>query len=231
MKPLKDCEFTAFISYAHADDAAWFDWVTQFRNELERGLSALLRGVKLQRMHLSGENGPVSGRLSDELMERIADSFAMIIVVHDNYAQSDWCLRELEYFKSLFGDEGFRDRLYIVAMSESAMLSVSGGGAWKQLLPTADQVWLSFFEPSDPNRPLDIYLSPGFVSPKFRVPFERLRSDFAAKLRAAASDAAQAAKKPPPVEVLPAPPPVAAGTVLAAVADAGGGVVMGRLPG
>ena len=224
MKPLKDCEFTAFISYAHADDAAWFDWVTQFRNELERGLGALLRGVKLPRMHLSGENGPVAGVLSDQLKQRVESSFAMIIVVHDNYAQSDWCLRELEYFKSLFGDEGFRDRLYIVAMSESAMLSVSGGSAWKQLLPTADQVWLSFFEATDPNRPLDIYLSPGFVSPKFRMPFERLRGDFAAKLRAAASETAGAPARPVVVETPTLAPPVPG-----PVAD-GGGVVFGLTP-
>ncbi|HZF78472.1 MAG TPA: toll/interleukin-1 receptor domain-containing protein, partial [Rubrivivax sp.] len=110
MKALKDCEFTAFISYAHADDAAWFDWVTHFRNELERSLGALLRGVRLPRFHLSGENGPVAGRLTDELKKRIDSSFAMIIVVHENYAQSDWCLKELEYFHSLFGDDGFRQR-------------------------------------------------------------------------------------------------------------------------
>jgi hypothetical protein len=184
MKPLKDCEFSAFISYAHADDAAWFDWVTHFRHELERGLGALLRGVRVPRMHLSGENGPVAGSLSDELKQRVESSFAMIIVVHDNYAQSDWCLRELEYFKALFGDEGCRRRLYIVAMSESAMLSVSGGTAWQRLLPGGEQVWMPFFDPADRNRPLDIYMAPGLVSPAFRVPFERLRSDLAAKLKA-----------------------------------------------
>ena len=192
MKPLKDCEFTAFISYAHADDAAWFGWVRQFRDELERSLAAMLRGVKLPRMHLSGENGPVAGALSQELQERVAKSFAMIIVVHDNYAQSSWCLKELEYFKSLFGNEGFRQRLYIVALSESAIAAVSGGKDWQRLLPDSDQVWLSFYEESDRTRPVDVYMAPGLVAPAFRAPFERLRSDFAAKLRlAVAEDAGQ----------------------------------------
>ncbi len=186
MKLLRDCEYTAFISYAHADDVAWYNWVTQFRNELERSLGALLRGVRLPRMHLSGENGPVSGALSDELKARIAQSFAMVIVVHDNYAQSDWCLKELEYFSSLFGDEGMRQRLYIVAMSEPAMQAVAASPAWQQLLPGADQLWTPFFDPAERGKPLDIYLAPGLVSPEFRRPFERLRSDFAAKLRAVA---------------------------------------------
>ncbi len=200
MKPLQGCEFTAFISYAHADDAAWFSWVTQFRNELERSLPALLRGVKLPRFHLSGENGPVAGALSDELKRRVDASFAMIIVVHDNYAQSDWCLKELEYFRSLASDDAFRERLYIVAMSEAAMLQVSASAAWKRLLPSQDQLWMPFFDPADKARPLDIYMAPGLVAPAFRVPFERLRSDMAAKLKRAAATPA-AAPRPTPVDV------------------------------
>ena len=222
MKPLKDCEYTAFISYAHADDAAWFDWITQFRNELERSLGAMLRGIRLPRFHLSGENGPVAGQLSDELLRRVDASFAMIIVVHDNYAQSEWCLKELEYFKSLFGEEGFRQRLYIVAMSEAAMLQVSGSAAWKQLLPGPDQVWLGFFDPADKNRPLDIYLGPGLVAPAFRAPFERLRSDFAAKLKQAAS---MPPAPPPTPAPTPAPTPPPGGGPVAAVH-----VVMGFVP-
>lgn len=206
MKPLGDCEFTAFISYAHADDVAWFDWITQFRNELERGLQALLRGVRLPRLHLSGENGPVAGALSEQLRRRVDASFAMIIVVHDNYAQSDWCLQELDYFKSLFGEQGFRERLYIVALSEAAMLRVSASPAWRRLMPGDDQVWMPFFDPADRNRPLDIYLGPGLVSPAFRAPFERLRSDFAAKLRQEA-----ARPIPPPVREVPPPGPGSSG--------------------
>lgn len=183
MKPLQDCEFTAFISYAHADDAAWYGWVGQFRSELERGLGALLRGVRLPRLHLSGENGPVAGALSDELMKRVEASFALVIVVHDNYAQSDWCLKELEYFRAVHGDEGLRQRLYIVALSEAAMLQVSGSPTWRRLMASDDQVWLAFYDPADRSRPIDIYLGPGLVAPAFRGPFERLRGDLVGKIR------------------------------------------------
>ena len=232
MKPLKDCQYTAFISYAHADDAAWFDWVKHFRNELERSLGALLR-MRLPRMHLSAENGPVAGALSEELKQRIEASFAMIIVVHDNYAQSEWCLRELEYFKSKFGDEGVRQRLYIVALSESAMLGVSGGSAWKRLLPTDDQIWIPFFDPADHNRPLDIYMGPGLVSVDFKAPFERLRGHLAAKLKvAAASSAAPAPQsETPDVAARTAAALGPAATVAAAVPTATPAVVFGFTPG
>ncbi len=205
MKPLKDCKYSAFISYAHADDVAWFDWVSHFRYELDRGLSALLRGLRLPPSHLSSENGPVGGMLSEKLRQAVDDSFAMIIVVHDNYAQSEWCLRELEYFKNLFGEQGLRERLYVVALSESAMLGVSGGTAWQQLLPGGEQVWIPFFDPADRNRPIDIYMGPGLVAPAFREPFVRLRGDLADKLRVTASSTAPgAARTAPAAPVLPA---------------------------
>lgn len=196
---LQDCEFSAFISYAHADDEAWFHWVSHFRDELERGLGALLRGVKLPRLHLSGENGPVAGVLSEELKERIAASFAMIIVVHDNYAQSEWCLRELEYFHALFGERGLRERLYIVAMGESPMFAVSGGRTWQRLLPGGEQLWIPFFEAQDRDRPREVYLAPGLVSPSFRVPFERLRAHLADRLRASAQERRERVLVEPPL--------------------------------
>jgi|GEM_PF-1001776 len=203
MKPLKDCKYSAFISYAHADDVAWFDWVSHFRYELDRGLSALLRGLRMPPSHLSSENGPIGGVLSEKLRQAVDDSFAMIIVVHDNYAQSEWCLRELEYFKNLFGEQGLRERLYVVALSESAMLGVSGGTAWKQLLPGGEQVWIPFFDPADRNRPIDIYMGPGLVAPAFREPFVRLRGDLADKLRLTASSTAPgAARSDPLVQLL-----------------------------
>lgn len=226
---LRDCEFTAFISYAHPDNEAWFDWVSQFRNELERGLGAMLRGMRLPRFHLSGESGPVPGVLSQELRNRLQSSFALIIVVHDQYAQSDWCLQELAYFKSLYGDEGLRQRLYVVAMSESAMLSITASNPWRSLIAGDEQVWMPFFDPADKNRPLDIYLGPGLVAPAFRMPFERLRSDLAAKLRrsASAGPATRSGPASPATPPAAAPTKAAAGVLLGFTAPASASAVSG----
>lgn len=237
MKPLKDCEYTAFISYAHADDDAWYGWVTCFRNELERGLRALLRGVPLPRLHLSEDNGPVAGVLSEQLKQRVESSFAMIIVVHDNYAHSSWCLKELEYFRALWGDAGLHERLYILALSEPAMREVSTSAAWQRLLPHDDQLWVPFYDDADKTRPLDIYMGPGLVATAFRAPFERLRSDLAAKLRRSVAGAAPdtgaggSPRRPTPDPATPAAavgatllglvPPASAAAAAAAVARLG----------
>jgi hypothetical protein len=192
MKPIADCEFTAFISYAHADDDLCAGWVTQFRNELDRGLRAMTRGTRLPPLHMSGENGPVAGVLSDELTKRIDASFAMLIVVADNYVQSSWCLKELAYFKTLFGEEGFRERLYIVALSESAIFKITSSVAWKELMPTNEQVWMPFFGDIERDKCIKVYMQPNVLAPDFQTPFERLRGDFANKLR-------QTAPAPAPV--------------------------------
>ena len=182
-KWFKDCTYSAFISYAHADDRGWNDWVSCFSKELDMTLPTRLRGIAVPKVHLSGKNGPVAGDLGDELRARIAASFAMILVVHDNYAESGWCQQELAYFKSLFGDDGFRERLYIVALSQSAMEQVKDTAAWKQLCAGANLVYMHFFQDDDPDMPIGIYSDKGIVANAFWTPFVRLREDFAKKIK------------------------------------------------
>jgi hypothetical protein len=198
MKSITECDYTAFISYAHADDDLCLGWITQFRNELDRGLSAKLRGVRLPPLHLSGDNGPVGGVLSDELIKRVDASFAMIIVVGDNYVQSTWCLKELAYFKRLFGDQGFRDRLYILALSQTAIFKITSSPDWQALMPTDEQVWMPFFDPIERDKCLKVYMSPNVVSNEFGTLFERLRNDFADKVKETV-DTAAAPKNTPAV--------------------------------
>jgi hypothetical protein len=180
---LEGSKYTAFISYAHADDVRCHHWVSFFTAELQRGLESVMRGVRLPPVHKSGDNGPVAGVLGPELRERIDQSFAMVIVVHDNYVLSDWCRAELEYFRERFGEEGCRERLYIVALSEPAVQKAAAGEAWKRLLPPG-QLWMPFFDELQRGEPVDIYMAPQLVTPGFKSMFNRLREDFVGKLKA-----------------------------------------------
>jgi TIR domain len=239
MKTISECDYTAFISYAHADDDLCLGWVTQFRNELDRGLSAKLRGVRLPPLHLSGDNGPVGGVLSDELIKRVDASFAMIIIVGDNYVQSTWCLKELAYFKRLFGDQGFRDRLYILALSQTAIFKITSSPDWQALMPTDEQVWMPFFDPIERDQCLKVYMSPNVVSNEFGTLFERLRNDFAGKVKetvdAAASPKVTPNLMPAPSDISKAKPSVGAragvavqmGFVAPASADAAAAALKG----
>jgi hypothetical protein len=217
VKWFKDCTYSAFISYAHADDRGWNDWVTCFSKELDMTLPTRLRGIPVPKVHLSGKNGPVMGDLGDELRARIDASFAMILVVHDNYAESGWCQQELAYFKSLFGDEGFRQRLYIVALSQTAMEQVMATDEWKQLSGGANLVYMHFFQEEDPDMPIGIYSDKGIVANAFWTPFVRLREDFAKKIKGNVE--LQGSARTPAVALGAAAPAAAVAGVPAAIDD------------
>ena len=179
-----ECDHSVFISYAFDDDLAWNGWVTGFNKELNMTLPTRLRGIRVPKAHLSTENGAISGILDDQLRASIAQSFAMILVVHDNYAESEWCLKELAYFKSLFGDEGFRERLYIIALSQTAMKQVMATDEWKLLSPSENLIYMHFFQEDFPDQPIGIYSDiKGVVANAFWAPFVRLREDFVRKIK------------------------------------------------
>lgn len=213
------CTFSAFLSYAHYDDEAWRHWVSDFCDELDYSLKGRVSGTEVPRAHLSSQNGPIHGPLNDALRDAIEKSFAMIVFVHDNYLNSEWCLQELLHFKDLAGDEGFRERLYIVALSKPAMLSLTARPSWQALFNHGDQVWMPFFKDDAPEQPIDIYTTDPrrnrkiVVSTDFWEGFVRIREDLAAKIRRAHQQEVAVRSYPTPVR------PLAASDLAAAPVD------------
>jgi TIR domain len=211
MKQIRDCAYSAFVSYSNDDNKSWYRWVSKFTRELEQVLGGRARVKDVPPLFFGDDTLAVAGRLSDTLKTAVSTSFAMVIVVHDNYAQSDWCLKELQYFREAFGDEGFRDRLYIVAMSEGAMRVVEKKDIWKQLCPNDDQVWLQFFQSDKRGAPVDVYQGmedgKGLLSNEFLKPFDQLVADLAAKISRSANMAAARPEVPDSVGRLPVAPP------------------------
>lgn len=179
----EDFGFCAFFSHAHGDDDAWGQWITKFATELDRTLPGRLRrSIKALPVHLSSLNGPMKGQLSRELIANVDRSFVMVLFVHDGYLESDWCLRELEYFKTLFGDDGFRERLFVIAMSKPAVEALVTGSDWQRVCPFPDQMWLPFFDPGKPSRPMaihgsDMYTKEVLIAPEFWTKFVDVREN------------------------------------------------------
>lgn len=186
MKQIRDCAYSAFVSYANEDDDSWSGWVSDFKRQLAQVVPSRARVAGVPPVFFGKDTPAVAGRLSDTLKKAVASSFAMVIVVHESYAKSDWCLKELEYFRELFGEDGFLDRLYVVAMSKDAIESVEKKDAWKRLCPNRDQVWLPFFQADNPNDPMPMRLDTdegkSVPSTEFLQRFNRLASDLALKI-------------------------------------------------
>ncbi len=171
MKAFRECRYSIFVSYAHEDDKAENGWVEKFADVLKSKLQnrvGRLGVPRVQDMHLSGRNGPVIGSLPEDLKANVADSYAMVIVVHNRYVLSEWCLKELEYFRETFGEDGLRGRLYIIAMSKGAIEDVVARPDWRRLtLP--EQTWVQFYRDEEPDHPVRVRMDNNEFSERFET--------------------------------------------------------------
>jgi hypothetical protein len=186
----RQCRFSAFFSYSHADSDGWNDWVTSFGQELMMGLKSRLIGADVHPLHVSGDHSLQGGVLGETLVASLSDSFVMVLFVHDGYRESTWCWHELKAFKETFGEEGFRQRLYIVVMSEPAWQELNTREHWQQLFPFKDQRWLPFYRHDNAERPLRIFSEDPLnqsrktrVSPAFWEPFVDFREELVGKIK------------------------------------------------
>ncbi|MCG2576307.1 hypothetical protein LZ012_04790 [Dechloromonas sp. XY25] len=198
-RPFSECRFYAFFSYSVPDDEGWNQWVSCFKDELFYSLPSRLRGIKLPPIHLCGDDPLVSGVLNERLEDNVRDSFSLFLFVHDNYLDSKWCLKELEYFRKHFGEDGFRYRLYVIAMSKDAIDTLTSRDAWKTICPFEGQLWMPFYQLAKPNRPVPIYSGDDnsaegkrrVVSNAFWEAFVEIREGLADKIRQAATRSKQ----------------------------------------
>jgi hypothetical protein len=181
-KKYSECVYSAFISYAHADDAANYKWISHFRRELQQKLNGDLARTSggAKPSHLSQENGPIKGGLADELLRRIEHSFALIVIAGDNYSGSEWCVEELEFFKQLFGELGLRQRLYMLAIRNDVMVRVQANPDWQKLaLP--DQVWIPCYD--DQNDAVSPYMENGALTPGFVSILSKVSKDLVSNIK------------------------------------------------
>lgn len=185
------CESSVFVSYAHADDELNNRWISNFVVELQRDLEAALARENIGRpqmpgIHLSAYNGPVSGDLAQSLQARVAQSFAMVIVVDEKYATSEWCGHELRYFADAFGGAGLDQRLYIVALRRPPMQAVAAKPQWQRVFAGRNPVWREFVDADDLlKRPVSVLREDGRGATKaFLDRYQGLFDDLVTKIRA-----------------------------------------------
>jgi hypothetical protein len=179
-----ECDYSVFISYTFDDNRRYNRWATCFGKELNLTLPTFLRGITVPDCHMSEINGAGSGVLDEQLQLAIADSFLMIVLVGENYAVSPWCLKELEYFQTLFGDDGLRQRFFIVVLSETAINKIKANPDWQHVTRGMDLISRSFYPSDRRTRPIPIYndSEPGVATTKFWEEFVDLLEDLAEKI-------------------------------------------------
>ncbi len=144
----QDCEYSLFISYAFSDNQP-YDWVDGIKSLINDHLKAKISSY--HPVFLSGKNTFSSGDINDALENKLKNSFAMLIVIGDGYADSKWCEEELKLFNRFFGTEGFASRLYIVAQSRKALEKVKSGENWKKSIDLTKLFYLEMWDEENPD--------------------------------------------------------------------------------
>lgn len=191
-----ECEYALFVSFAHMDNRVEDGWVAALKMALFQRLGNLGE-IPQKEIYFSDEQALVAGTLGHQLRQRVARSFAMLLVVGPHYVESDWCEQELEFFQQHFPG-GAESRLYIAVMSEAALKKVQEGAAWKATVHS-DSVWTPMYRETSRNRPLEHRLPTGDFHPTFRNAafgladklVEEIRADWSASAADLRSEAAK----------------------------------------
>jgi hypothetical protein len=146
-----ECEYSVFVSYSGADNVRYGAWAQDFSQELRVQLEAALAPHRkhlhrplLPEPHAFEINGIVQGELSKELRRRMAASFAVVIVVGEGYLASEWCLKELDYLRQLFGADVIARRLFVIALGQEPMTQITLLPQWRAVF-APDQSCNPFF--------------------------------------------------------------------------------------
>ena len=142
-----DCENSLFISYANSDNEG-NGWVKYLSDAIETKLTAKLKSasIKTKKIVFHGSAQLAAGSLPLELRKEINESFAMMLVVGEHYAQSDTCKNELDYFIKFWGRDGLTSRFFIVAMTEAAVKEARNNKGWEKLNNIQSNWFLSFLK-------------------------------------------------------------------------------------
>lgn len=145
----KDCEFSLFISYAFSDNQP-YEWVENIKSLINDHLNAKISSA-YKPVFLSGKNTFSSGDINEGLENKLKQSFAMLMVIGEGYANSKWCEEELKLFNQIFGKEGFKSRLFIVVKSKKALDDLKNGDSWKTFIDLKNLFYLEMWNKENPN--------------------------------------------------------------------------------
>jgi hypothetical protein len=103
-----DCDHDIFVSYSHDDDAELpgmsMGWVTTFVDFLKKRMNMKLRHDAYS-LWTDADLGAYA-RVSDQLVEAVANTAVLLVIVSPSYITSEWCDRERSTFLQLARDRG-----------------------------------------------------------------------------------------------------------------------------
>jgi hypothetical protein len=110
--------YDVFVSYAHADNevpegaATKFGWVTTLARNLNVGPNVHKKALFIDHQLKPGDE------FSDDLIDKVRSSALLVLLLSQNYIDSEWCGKELEYFiQSHASDRDVPSGVFVVELT------------------------------------------------------------------------------------------------------------------
>ncbi len=122
MKAYKDCRNSFFYSFSRIDNNRYGGWILDtFHKKIKQTTMGVIEPINEFYPSTEYVNDPIiSGKLNDEIVTRIENSFAFIAVVGEAYIKQNFCDLELEYIKSKLDNSMAKNRVFLIAINDKA---------------------------------------------------------------------------------------------------------------
>jgi hypothetical protein len=129
----------AFISYASRDNGAYGELVRGVRDDLAKKFTARFAGGSpnvVAEFFIDQTGMPANGLPSEELRKEVTAAEYLVIFMSDRYLQSEFCGKELDWFKERFGDDrsAALKRTFIIVLERRSLTR-----DWKSFLETPER--------------------------------------------------------------------------------------------
>ena len=131
MFDIQGVEYDLFISYAGADNKLYPQYIEHFRDDLADKLSSHpdLKDLRERKPNIFFDTRSlkITGDIEQNLQKAITTSMFLVLMVTRNYLDSDWCFKELDYFRARFNykrEEAF-ERTFILVLEQQALPDVT----------------------------------------------------------------------------------------------------------
>jgi len=153
-------KYDAFFSYAHSDNEARRNLITNFREALapkiKHEITKKRQDLKTRDVFIfqDKENLEITGQTSDRLAPHVRKSWFLFVFMSEQYQNSAWCEKELDWFKDNFrGEEGEAIKHTIIVVLEKEALR----GKWKSYLGADNEpLYMKFFDENS-RKTFDFY--------------------------------------------------------------------------
>ncbi len=171
-EPMEKYQHDVFVSYSHKDNE--FGWIKSFRRLL--AFNATNGGGDKPDFFIDYETLGGTGILNRELCQHVLGSKALVVILSNNYVQSEWCQQEVKWFMDIANILHHKN-LFVIKLGKIAK------AVPKNIEVLQEATGFDFYDPHDLQTTTPYCWPAGFreddSDPRFQMEIAKVAKDLA----------------------------------------------------